>query len=68
MNVDRMRRALERAEAAREEQDRREWFANMTPEHRALHERPFPAVCGFCLRETTERLQAALQGFSRRAQ
>jgi hypothetical protein len=57
-----MRRALERAEKAREDQVRREWFAGMTPEHRAIHERPLPVICGICLRASGERVQTALQG------
>jgi hypothetical protein len=65
MNVDRMRRALERAEAARDEQDRQQWLAKMTPELRALVERPEPFICDFCLAWIEEwKRAAAIQGVS----
>jgi hypothetical protein len=65
MNTAKMRHALDRAEAARSVQARDEWFASMTPEHRAIHERPLPVICGICLAESGEQMQRTLRNLFR---
>lgn len=47
LNVDRMRRYSQRG---REERRRAEWWASLTPEHRAKHEGPHSeALCSECI-------------------
>jgi TPP-dependent indolepyruvate ferredoxin oxidoreductase alpha subunit len=67
MNTDRMRRALERAENARTEQAYHQWLASLTPEHRAVHERPGPIICGTCVTRSTQQLAQSMQRLADRA-
>jgi hypothetical protein len=65
MDTDKSRHALARAKAARDRQARRDWLAAMTPEHRAIHERPIPVICGICLQQSGENLQGVMRGLLR---
>lgn len=63
MNVDRMRRNLQRGidasaelELARLREARQAWIDTLPPEHRRIHEGPWAAACGICMREGARKV------------
>lgn len=60
---DKVRHAMARDRVTAQSQEQQRWFASLTPEHRAIHERGWP--CGECIGAIGQRLN---ETFTRRRQ
>jgi len=63
MNIDKMRHQMERIQAATVGRGSRTWLNLLTPEHRRLHEPPFPLQgwpCGECIKESGRQMGVSL--------